>query len=183
MKRLSKIVALVMCLIMIMSTGSVLFISAQAADVQAVSAPKFSFEETSKSGNTVTYEIKLQSGGFNSLDCKFVVSSGVTCTSIKFANGVTGGVSNPKTCKISFANTETYSKEGTFATATFTVPSGSYSINLDVENCAISSGSGLTDVTNSVKVDGASMSWFAKLIAAIVSFFRAIGNFFKSLVG
>ncbi|MCQ2471276.1 MAG: hypothetical protein MJ147_04480 [Clostridia bacterium] len=179
MKRLSKIVALVMCLIMIMSTASVLFISAQAA----TAAPKFAFEETSKSGDTVTYELKLKSGGFNSLDCKFVVSSGVSCTSIKFANGVTGGVSNPKTGKISYANTETYSTAGTVATATFKVPSGSYSINLDVENCAISNGSGLTDVTNSVTVEGASMSWFARIIAAIVSFFRAIGNFFKSLVG
>ncbi|MCQ2479111.1 MAG: hypothetical protein MJ120_00620 [Clostridia bacterium] len=184
MKKLSKIVALVLCLIMIMSTGSALFISAQAASTQAVSAPKFSFEQTSKSGNTVTYEIKLKSGGFNSLDCRFVVSTGVTCTAIKFADGVTGGVANPKTAKISYANVDTYSKAGTVATATFTVPSsGSYSINLDIQNCAVSNGNGLTDVTKSVSVEGASTSWFARLIAAIVSFFRAIGDFFRGLAG
>lgn len=176
MKKLSKIIALVMCLITLMSACSFLFISASAVD-----APKFALEETSKNGNTVTYELKLKSGGFNSLDCRFAVSSGVTCTAIKFAEGVTGGVSNPKTCKISYANTETFSKAGTIATATFTVPSGNYSITLDVENCAISSGSGLTDVTSSVSIEGASQSWFARLIAAIVSFFQMIINFFKGL--
>lgn len=176
MKKLSKIIALVMCLITLMSACSFMFISAYAVD-----APKFAFEEASKSGNTVTYELKLKSGGFNSLDCTFAVSSGVTCTAIKFADGVSG-VSNPKTCKISYANTDTYSTSGTFATATFTVPSGNYSIVLNVDNCAISNnGSTPVDVTSSVAIEGASQSWFARLIAAIVSFFQMIINFFKSL--
>ena len=177
MKKLSKITALFMCLIMIMTMGSLFVISAQAA----TKAPVFTFEETAKSGNTVTYELKLKSGGFNSLDCGFVMTNGVTCTNISFAEGVNGGVSNPKAGRISFANTETFTKSGTVATATFTVPSGNYSISLNIENCAISEGSKTTDVTNSVSVEGASQSWFARLIAAIVSFFQKIINFFKGL--
>lgn len=177
MKKFSKVLALVMCLIMLMGTCSALMINASAA----VSAPSFAFEQKSKEGSTVTYELKLKSGGFNSLDCAFKMSNGVVCKSITFAQGVTGGVSNPKTAKISYANTETYSKSGTIATATFTVPSDSYTITLDVENCAISSGDGLTDVTKSVTVEGQNQSWFARIIAAIVSFFQLIINFFKGL--
>ena len=176
MKKLSKVLALVMCLVMMMGVCSSLFINAYAA-----SAPAFSLEETSKNGNTVTYELKLKNGGFNALDFNFVMSKGVTCTSIKYADGVNGGIANPKTGKTSFASTETYSKAGTIITATFTVPSDSYTISGDIENCAISGADGLTDVTNSVKLDGASQSWFAKIIAAIVSFFQMIINFFKGL--
>lgn len=177
MKKLSKVLALVMCLVMMMGISSSLFISASAA----TAAPVFTLEEASKNGSTVTYELKLKSGGFNALDFNFVMSSGVTCTSIKYADGVNGGITNPKTGKTSFASTETYSKAGTVLTATFTVPSGSYSITGDIENCAISGADGLTDVTRNASIEGQSQSWFAKIIAAIVSFFQMIINFFKGL--
>lgn len=178
MKKFSKVLALLMCLIMIMGTGSAFMINAQAA----TAAPTFALKETAKEGNVVTYEFQLKSGGFGALDFHFVTSSGVTCNSITIASGLMG-VQNPQNGKVSLLYSASpaapYETKGAVVTAKFTVPaSGSYTITADVESCADCNAN---DITSSVKVEGNSQSWFAKLIAAIVSFFQAIVNFFSGL--
>lgn len=179
MKKITKVLSVVLCLIMLMSTCSVLFIGAQAA---TTAAPTFTFEETAKEGNVVTYELKLKSGGFNAIDINFTMSSGVTCTGITAADSFSGAISNPKSASIGYANTQTFTKTGTIITAKFTVPSsGSYDINAVVSSCTISEGENNIDVTGQVTFDNGSVSIFAQIINAIVSFFQAIAKFFSGL--
>lgn len=177
MKKITKVLSVALCLIMLMSTCSVLFIGAQAA----TTAPSFTFEETAKDGNVVTYELKLTKGSFNALDLNFVMSTGVTCKTITFADGFSGGVSNTKNGYVSYANATTYSKSGTIITVTFTVPSSAYTIGVNVTNCTVCEGTENVDVTNSVSVNGTGESIFTQIINAIVSFFQMIINFFSGL--
>ncbi len=180
MKNLKKILAAVLCLIMVMGTCSVFAINASA-----VSGPSFSLEETAKDGSKVTMELKLKKGGFNALDFQFVMSSGVTCESIKINEALTGS-KNTANGKVSLVYSTSpiapFEEKATVVTAVFNVPaSGSYSITGKVENCAVCDGTENINVTGNTVVEGTGTSFFARLIAAIVSFFQMIINFFKGL--
>lgn len=180
MKNLKKILAAVLCLIMLMGTCSAFAISASA-----VSGPTFSLEETSNENGKVTMELKLQKGGFNALDFQFVMPAGVTCESITINSQLTGSknVANGKVSAVySTDDVTAFSEKTTIVTAVFNVSSAaSAKITGRVENCAICSGEDNVDVTSSTVVEGSGQSFFAKLIAAIVSFFQMIINFITGL--
>lgn len=179
MKKLSKILAVVMCLVTLMCTCSTLFIGASAA----VTAPTFTFEVTSESGNTVTGELKLSSGTFNSFDLNFIMPEGVQCTSIETATGFSGAEKNVAKGKISCANTNGYSTSGTILTATFTVPSGvdKKGITAHFSACSVCDEN---NKINSVSVSDISLteiSIFVKILRAILSIFKAIFSIFTSV--
>ena len=178
MKKFTKVLAFAMCLVMLMSTCSALVFNAYA-----VSAPKFTLEETSKNGNVVTYEFKLQSGGFNAIDFNFE-ATGAYCTSIVFADGVAGGIANPANASVSYANVQTYSKSGTIVTATFVIASDSYKIDARVTNCCVTDSQNVnTDVTRSVTVnDKGSESIFIKIIRFIIKVIDFIINLFSGSI-
>lgn len=174
MKKFTKFLSLIMSIIMIFGTCSALMISASAA-----SAPEFSIEETSKNGNVVTYEFKLDKGSFNAIDFTFT-TVGATCTSIVLADNFVGGVSNAKSASVSYANVQGFSTKGTVATATFTVNSDSYSVGVKVTNCNITVGTENEDVTRQVKVtDNSNLSFFARLIRFFLSIIDFIVGLFS----
>ncbi len=170
MRKIKKFTALIMCLIMLISTCPALFMSAYA-----VTAPAFTFTETSKSGSTVTYELKLKSGSFNAIDFNFV-TTGAVCTSIVLPPEL-GAVANVNLGTVSGANLTTFGTAGaTVATITFTTLSSSHSVDVKITNCSVTVGTDNVDVTKDVVV-----SYDESKPVDVGNIFKSIINFFSKI--
>lgn len=143
MKTTAKFLSLFLCLAMIFSVGLALVINAAA-----VEAPSFSMKVIKTERvigdpvhpwhNKVTVTVNLESGSFNTLEFKFVMSSGVDCAEIVAANG--SFICNPSSNKshVAFADTNAYSQKGTIITAKFFVPRNREStIGMNFEVCEV----------------------------------------------
>ena len=119
MKTLKKIIAVVLTVLAVLSVG-VLSFSASAA-----TAPSFELRVASQSGQSVTLQLVLTNGEFNSLDMSFTTSSNISSVKsilttdafdtyireLKKAGGQFGESASAATKKLSLASTTAISKK------------------------------------------------------------------------
>lgn len=158
MKIVRKVLAVLLVAVMMLGVSGICASAAPAA-------PKFSYSVKSQTNSTVTIELRLESGAFNSFDIKFAVSGNIgDCQSIKttsefnntrFSYEDSGAVvttaSNPKTAMISIASTKSFDKSISICQAVFakksTATVKSTDCNVIFSSCVVSSGDKNVDVT------------------------------------
>lgn len=143
MKTTAKFLSLFLCLAMIFSVGLALVINAAAVEdpsfsMKVIKTERVIGDPAHPWHNKVTVTVNLESGSFNTLEFKFVTSSGVECAEIVAANG--SFICNPSSKKshVAFADTNAYSQKGTIITAKFFVPRNKEStIGMSFEVCEV----------------------------------------------
>lgn len=156
MKNSAKIISIVLSVAMVLSIAC-----AFAVNSFAVSAPVFSVKEISKKYNTVTVEVNLVSGSFNSLDLNFSYSKNVKIKTIEYgsalktANAMVSLNPNANTSAdhshVSMVATSGYNQTGQMIVATFQVPYMSdYTISIHVTDCRVTVGNNNVEVKPTV---------------------------------
>lgn len=177
MRKLKKLLALVLSLIVIGGTMAASFAASAAEN------PVLELVKTGEDGNVVTVAVNVVSGKFNAMDFTFNLSAGVKCESI-LSQGKGIITVNTANCKISMGSVDGYSK-GTVITASFIVPENdTYAISGSVTSCTVAEKGRNVDVLAVVtgSVTGGSSIVVPGGGETEKSFFQKVIDFFASII-